>query len=99
MFPQVILVSPGFVRTSMPDKLTAVSPHPAYTHPIKGLDVRWGDVRKVVARIYEASLLQDPPMRLFLGEDANVDVKAKAKMLVNEVEAFASWSEGLMEDH
>ena len=97
--PQAILISPGFFRTTLFVKWTTVPPHPAYAHISKDLAIEeWGDVRKVIVKIYEASLLQDPPTRLVLGTEANEKVKAQAEKLAKEVEAFESWSEDLIED-
>ena len=91
---QAILISPGFFQTTLFVTWTTLPPHPPYAHISKDLAIEeWGDVRKVVMKTYEASLLQDPLMRLVLGTEANEKVKAQAEKLAREVEAFDSWSE------
>lgn len=92
--------------------LTSMPVHPAYPavesiqQSRKFLDMIWdpsrptriGDVHKAVERIYEASVLEHLPMRLFLGEDCVRRIKEKLQRVTMDLDEFEKWSEGLLED-
>ena len=79
--------------------------HPAYTSPnlpsamlrkFLGSGQKMGaDPAKAVQRIYDLSLLPNPPLRFVLGKDAVATVKEELKSLGEEVAKYESWSEGL----
>ena len=80
--------------------------HPAYTSPtipsymvrnhFIGSGVRMGaDPAKGVQRIYDLSLLPNPPLRFVLGKDAIKVVKDEMKSIGEDVAKYESWSEGL----
>ena len=87
-------------------------PHPAYMYPdgsaakarafLDALPVpgqlRLGDVRKAVTRIIELSRLPEPPMRLFLGQDALATAQLQLKFVADDLKAYESWSEDLLEE-
>ena len=88
--------------------------HPAYTNPdgtvvqawksIKAIaspvrgDVPSGDVGKAVTKIYDLTLLPEPPLRLVLGKDAIASTRKQAQMVTNDVNSYESWSDDFMED-
>ena len=53
------------------------------------------DPAKAVQRIYDLSLLPDPPFRFPLGKDAVAGVKAQLKKIEDDIVKYESWSEGL----
>ena len=89
-----------------------VPPHPAYAYPdgnptkIRAFleamaaqgQVRVGDVRKASAKIIELSTLPEPPMRLFLGQDALGTTRLQLKSVADDLEKYEAWSEDLLED-
>ena len=79
--------------------------HPAYTSPnlpsatfrkILGSGQKMGaDPAKAVQRIYDLSLLPNPPLRFVFGKDAVATIKEELKSIGEEVAKYESWSEGL----
>ena len=79
--------------------------HPAYSAPnlatnlfcgFIGSGTRMGaDPVKAVQRIYELSLLPNPPFRLVLGKDSVTAIKAQVKKIEEDVLKYENWSEGL----
>ena len=79
--------------------------HPAYSSPslptnlvrgFIGSGTRMGaDPVKAVQRIYELSLLPNPPFRLVLGKDSVTAIKAQVKKIEEDVLKYENWSEGL----
>ena len=53
------------------------------------------DPAKAVQRIYDLSLLPNPPMRLLLGKDSVGGVKAQVKKIEEDANNYEKWSEGL----
>ncbi|GJE91646.1 SDR family oxidoreductase [Phanerochaete sordida] len=107
---KIVLLSPGVFRTPVQAKAATQPLHPAYTkHTLetrKGIEMLWdpsrpilvGDTNKVVNKFWEASLLPNPPLRLFLGQDGRERVKAKVEKLITDFESYESWSNDLNED-
>ncbi|EKM52031.1 uncharacterized protein PHACADRAFT_212630 [Phanerochaete carnosa HHB-10118-sp] len=109
---RICLVTPGAFRSDIKTKSLTMPVHPAYPavesvqQSRKFLDMVWdpsrpmriGDVHKAAERIYEASMLKHPPMRLFLGEDCVRRLKEQLKRVTANLDGFGKWSEGLMED-
>ena len=102
--PQVSLVEPGFFRTPIIGKFGTGYSHPAYTSPsLPSVVARsflannqgtiGADPTKAVRRIYDLTLLQDPPLRLVLGKRAVHMVKEKAKHLEQDAVKYEAWSE------
>ena len=60
--------------------------------------VRVGDVEKAISKIYELSLLESPPMRLFLGKDSLILVDQQHQNVAEDLRKYSSWSEDLLED-
>ncbi|KAI0738147.1 NAD-P-binding protein [Daedaleopsis nitida] len=57
-----------------------------------------GDTAKAVKVLYRLSELSSPPMRLFLGKDVLDICRDKLARVLEDVEEYASWSEGLDKD-
>ncbi|CAL1712830.1 unnamed protein product [Somion occarium] len=99
------LVEPGTFRTEVIGKLGEGYNHPAYTKPtlitnvlratLRDHKMKEGDTSKGVQKIYDLSLLLDPPLRLPLGKDAVEMVKGEAKSILDDAAKYESWSEGL----
>lgn len=53
------------------------------------------DPVKAVQRIYDFSLLDNPPFRFPLGKDAVGAIKAELQRIERDVAKYESWSEGL----
>ena len=83
--------------------------HPAYTKPtlptvaIRAAIANRGpdptpigaDASKAVQRLYDLSLLPDPPVQFPLGKDAIGVFRAQSGKLEQAAAKFESWSEGL----
>ena len=52
---------------------------------------------KIVGRMYDAAGLPNPPLRLPLGADTLEQVRAQIKNIGENLEAYASWSDGIRE--
>ena len=80
--------------------------HPAYAKPtlpstaarsqFSNEVVFPGDVKKAVAKMYELTETENPPVRLALGKDAVGAIKAKLASLGANVENYESWSADLL---
>ena len=107
---QISLVEPGVFYTEIVKRAgvgaTIQYSHPAYASPTLpgnvlrnhfiGKDERIGaSPAKAVERIYDLSLLPNPPLRLILGKDAVEGVKKQIQSLEEDVTRYGSWSEGL----
>ena len=57
-----------------------------------------GDINKAAAALYRLSEVPNPPLRLVLGKDAVEMARSKVGQFSQEVEEYASWSEGLEKD-
>lgn len=94
-------------HTDAPKKLGAGDgySHPAYSDPtlpsvalrsfFQNTERYGRDPAKGVQRIYDLSLLPEPPLRFPLGPDAVDGVKSQVKLVEKDAEKYASWSEGL----
>ena len=56
------------------------------------------DPTKGIQRIFDLSLLDEPPFRLPLGKDAVGAIKAEIKRIGDDVAKYEGWSEGLAFD-
>ncbi|KAK7692333.1 hypothetical protein QCA50_003958 [Cerrena zonata] len=104
---KVSLIEPGGFYTEGPKKAATSSgySHPAYNAPTLPSNVfraffksgvRFGaDPTKGVQRIYDLSLLSDPPFRFVLGKDAVAAVRAEIKSIEQDVAKYETWSDGL----
>lgn len=54
-----------------------------------------GNVLRAAERIFEFSEIETPPVHWAIGEEAVAGARAKAKSIVDELDAFESWAEGL----
>lgn len=99
------IVEPGAFHTDAPTKMGEGFSHPAYTDPAlpskqaRGFFHNTGrfgrDAAKAVQRIYDLSLVADPPLRFALGPDSVGAVKKQLKDVEQDVVKYESWSEGL----
>ncbi|CAL1712882.1 unnamed protein product [Somion occarium] len=103
---KITLVEPGTFRTEILAKLGEGYSHPAYTKPSLLSNVnraalpdeklmKQADTSKGVQKIYDLSLLPNPPLRLPLGKDAVAMVRGEAKSILEDAAKYESWSEGL----
>ncbi len=53
------------------------------------------DPNKASIKIFDLSLLQDPPLRLVLGKDAVAAGKAQVASFTSEIKKYEEWSENL----
>ena len=106
------LIEPGFTRTDLADKATFTEVHPAYAKPANAATAarkyvvgqfnpataqNVSNLDRVVARIFEASRLEQPPLRLPLGADALEHVRTQMEIVEKDLKEYRSWSEGLLE--
>ena len=103
------LIEPGAFYTETVKKIRSGAAweysHPAYTSPtlpstafraaIESGHRMAADPAKAIQRIYDLSLLPDPPFRFVLGKDAIATVKEELKGIEEDVMKYESWSEGL----
>ena len=109
---QLTLIEPGFTRTDLADKATFTEIHPAYAKPTNAATAarkyvvgqfnpataqNVSNLDRVVARIFEASRLEQPPLRLPLGADALEHVRTQMEIVEKDLKEYRSWSEGLLE--
>lgn len=106
---QITLVEPGYFATEATPNMgpngARMPVHPAYTKPtLPGNVMRdWqanggtagADPALAVAKIFELSLLPDPPFRLPIGADCLDAFRTKAKQYTETVEKYGSWSDSL----
>ena len=87
----------------------AGEPHPAYTKDtlptvvarkfITSGDVMTnGDVEKAVAKIYELTQLETPPLHIPLGKDALAAFRTYSAAVTGDVNKYESWSDNLTVD-
>ena len=108
---QITLIELGPFRTSMLQKGLEIDLHPAYSNPgsvvvklremvqaSSSPDVPSGDVRKGAAKIFELTLVPNPPMRLLLGKYAVDGTRSQMRSILAEADAYEEWSEDLMQD-
>ena len=108
--PQVTAVEPGAFQSSLAANRTMAPQHPAYTDsalPSSAMRAAFAtpeseaaafassDTAKGVEKIYELSLLDDPPRHLPLGPDGVQLARIKVEEFGEEVEKYASWSDDL----
>ena len=103
---QITLVEPGGFETEGVGNTIRSPQHPRYNKPTlpsvvtrKVMDRPEnrlsGDVHKAVAKIYELTCLDNPPIRLPLGKDCVSAMKARIVALQAIVDQYESWSEDL----
>lgn len=56
-----------------------------------------GDTNKAAKKVHELSLLSDPPMRLWLGEDAIAATRRQLDLIKENLDGYEDWSEDLLE--
>ena len=106
------ILEPGFTPTALAANSSFPPPHPAYARPgnpataarafvVGQFDaataVRVSSLDRVVARMFDASRLENPPLRLPLGADALEHVHTQLGDMRKDLKEYESWSEGLEE--
>lgn len=91
--------------TAIANNMSAENTPSAYSNPnLPGSQVRQyvttfeqvaRDSAKGVQRIYDLSLVPNPPLRFPLGPDAVDAIKQQVKLIEQDVVKYESWSEGL----
>ncbi|KIP01399.1 hypothetical protein PHLGIDRAFT_359528 [Phlebiopsis gigantea 11061_1 CR5-6] len=109
---KMTLIEPGFTRTDIADKSFITVTHPAYVKPTNAASEarkyivgqfnpataqNVSNLDRMVARMFDVSRLEKPPLWLPLGEDALERVRTQMEMVGNDLRAYKSWSEGLLE--
>ena len=107
-YVQVTLIEAGGFETSIHGKSVVAPPHPAYTKPTlpsvmtrdaltdpNGPRVSWNNLEKGVAKIYQLTTLDDPPLHFPLGKDAVSWIRNEIEVLTKNLEQYASWSRDL----
>ncbi|KAI0629806.1 NAD-P-binding protein [Trametes polyzona] len=98
---KVTLIEPAGFHTEGPKKAVWGTPHPAYSNPaLPATQMRknfhqfegYGDARKGAEAFYKIALVEDPPLRLPLGEHAVILTKQKAEQLLKDARLYESWS-------
>ncbi|THG94377.1 hypothetical protein EW026_g7084 [Hermanssonia centrifuga] len=103
---KITLVEFGGFETRGRDSLVRAPPHAAYLKPslasaasrsyLLNKNVRIsGDAGKAIAKVYNLAQLEDPPLRLPLGNDAVTGFREKVAKILTDVDKYKSWSEGL----
>ncbi|CAL1712827.1 unnamed protein product [Somion occarium] len=102
---KITLVEPGTFRTPAIGKLGEGYSHPAYNKPtlpgnlfrvaFHDSGLKKADTSKGVLKIYDLSLLSEPPFRLPLGKDALEMIRGEAKSILEDAAKYEVWSEGL----
>ncbi|KAM5545438.1 hypothetical protein V8D89_000476 [Ganoderma adspersum] len=101
----------GFVTEFSTGSIQMLPPHPAYTDSASAAvafrkvfgdatvesqkKLGFGDPAKGVQKVYELSTLQNPPLRLLLGNDINQYTREYIAQLTKEVDEYAAWSDNL----
>lgn len=102
---------PGQVRTPMAQKCTILPVTSGYEDPDTPAAIgrkiiasslnpneKVGDLRRTMDKIYELSLVENPPLRLIIGLDSLGVVRTHLNKVMGELEAYESWSEALKEE-
>ncbi|KAJ3548521.1 hypothetical protein NM688_g5291 [Phlebia brevispora] len=112
---KITLIEMGSYDTSAIDNVVRLPVPAAYTAPstpaaqIRSMldnlgksgpeGVKLGDSQKAVRKIYELSMLDEPPLRLILGKDAIGHVRMQIESVTADMEKYESWSEDLLLDY
>ncbi len=109
--PQISIVEPGNFRTEalkvaprFPVPEVYLGPTSGFLKATAGLaelekpDFKTGDPKKGAQKIYKLSTLENPPLRLVLGQDALFSARTHLQEVVKEVEEYESWSADVRED-
>ena len=100
---KVSLIVLGTVRTPMAGRNVVLPPPPAYADPsspagrgqivslAQDPTAKQGDPRKLAQKIYELTLLEDPPFRLTLGQDSLTVVNGYVENIIGELEQYKAW--------
>lgn len=56
------------------------------------------DVQKAMMKVYELSLLEEPPLRLMIGMESVSGVRAHLHRIQQDLDTYESWSSNLAED-
>ncbi|KAI0337084.1 NAD(P)-binding protein [Trametopsis cervina] len=110
---KVSILEPGTFRTLAVDRAVRVPIPDVYINPkpTAGLlkanemlghilkpETKLGDAKKAVDKIYELSVMTDPPLRLHLGGDATQQLRLYFQGNLEEVNKYADWSANLVEE-
>ena len=82
------------------------APHPAYSKPSLPAHIgrTWiknagaeplGNTKKAITKLYELSLLDDPPLRLPIGKDSVALIRQELQSRLALLEKYESWSDGI----
>ena len=100
-------MEPGAFYTEIVDAIQFVPQHPAYAYPSSATSTRrklftedvrtlpFSDVDKGVQKIFELTLLPNPPARLPLGRDSVRFCRDYVDDISRDVEGYAHWSDEL----
>ena len=83
------------------------APHPAYAKPtLHATSSRtWiknagfeppGNSKRAISKLYELSLLDDPPLHLALGKDSVAIVKKELQTSLEQLQKYESWSDEIL---
>ncbi|KAH9946650.1 NAD(P)-binding protein [Amylocystis lapponica] len=97
---KAIIIEPGIFLTSIYNQLTEFPIPPAYNHPdsptlafrklLKDASgVAIGDVRKAAQAFMKVAALPNPPLRIQLGTDSLMLIRAKAEETIKDGEEYA----------
>ena len=104
---QMTTIELGGYHTKAEDNIVRIEQHPAYAMPTlvpsiirSTLGVKKGregpqDPVKASAKIYELSLLPNPPLHFPLGKDSFAIINSALKDFAASIEPYESWSDNL----
>ncbi|KAI0766493.1 hypothetical protein BC629DRAFT_1596333 [Irpex lacteus] len=108
---KISLVEPGNFRTEAFKTAPRFPVPEIYLAPTSGFiketaqfaelakpDFKTGDAYKASQKLYELSTVENPPLRLVLGQDAIGSARGHLEGVLNEITAYESWSADLSED-
>ena len=107
---QITSVQPGFFKTDLQNKVPILDRHPAYASPglpayrgreilsqgYSTTEIAFGETKKGAEKIYEVTMLDQPPLWLPLGKDCLERTAAHAAEFQKVVAQFAHWSDDLL---
>ncbi|KAI0763680.1 hypothetical protein BC629DRAFT_971719 [Irpex lacteus] len=107
---KISLIEFGTFRTPALGKVAPIPLPEAYKSPNSGVikaeklydaadtsQQKIGDPRKAAAKVYELSNLENPPLRLLLGQDTLQYVRRQLDRISSDAEGYSSWSTDILE--
>lgn len=108
---QISLFEPGNFRTEVWDSAPRLPIPEHYLAPSAGYataaavfatlsapDFKMGDARKGTQKVYDLSKLENPPLRLVLGQDSIESVRGHLERVKEDIGKYESWSDDVRED-